>query len=217
MGKVQIGILDGFIGKVGTVVGSYWKGKPVMRAWKRTIADQNNEAQQLVRTRFAAIGQLAGAFIYAIRIGFKQYARSKQMTEGDVFVKLNWTCVHAEAPGSAQFDYGDIVCAKGNLPEPGFGTASFSTPLSVEVPMTDTSEQIGADSHDLVYIFVYNPAKKAGVLGDTKVRADENIVCEVPAYWNGDRVHVYGFAVGAGPNNKGNISNSRYIGQGTIA
>lgn len=216
MGKVQIGILDGFIGKVGTVVGSYWKGKPVMRAWKRTIADQNNEAQQLVRTRFAAIGQMAGAFVYAIRLGFKQYARSKQMTEGDVFVKLNWSCVSAEVPGIATITYGDIVCAKGNLPVPGFGTASFASPLSVEVPMTDTSEQIGADSHDQVYIFVYNPTKKAGVMGDIKVRADESIAAEVPAYWNGDTVHVWGFAVGAGTENKGNISNSRYIGTGTI-
>ena len=216
MGKVQIGILDGFIGKVGTVVGSYWKGKPVMRAWKRSIADQNNEAQQLVRTRFAAIGQLAGAFIYAIRLGFKQVARSKQMTEGDVFVKLNWSCIHAEAPGYATIDYGDLVIAKGNLPGAGFGTLSFATPLTVSTTMTDTSDQIGADSHDLVYMFVYNPTKKAGLLGDVKVRADESIAAEVPAYWNGDAVHVWGFAVGAGPNNKGNISNSRYLGTGSI-
>ena len=205
MGKVQVGILDGFIGKVGTVVGSYWKGKPVMRAWKRTIADQNNEAQQLVRTRFAAIGQLAGAFIYAIRLGLKQYARSKQMTEGDVFVKLNWSCIHAEVPGTATIDFGDLVCAKGNLPQAGFGTLSFASPLTVSATMSDTSEQIGADSHDQVYMFVYNPTKKAG------------IACDVPAYWNGDKVHVWGFAVGAGPENKGNISNSRYLGIGTIA
>ena len=33
MGKVRMGILDGFKGKVGTVVGSFWKGKKVMRAY----------------------------------------------------------------------------------------------------------------------------------------------------------------------------------------
>jgi hypothetical protein len=217
MAKVCIGILDGFVGKVGTVVGSFWKGIPVMRAYKRLVSDRNNEAQQLVRTRFAAIGSLAGAFLSAIRIGLYQVARRNRVTEGDIFVKKNWSCIHAEAPGSATIDYGDLVIAIGNLPEAGFGTASFATPLSVSVPMSDTSEQVGADSHDLVYLFVYDPAKKAGVMGDVKVRADENIVAEVPAYWNGDKVHVWGFAVGAGPNNKGEISNSRYIGTGTIS
>ncbi len=34
MGKLQMGILGGFIGKVGTVVGFNWKGKDVMRAYK---------------------------------------------------------------------------------------------------------------------------------------------------------------------------------------
>ena len=184
---------------------------------KRLVSDRNNEAQQLVRTRFAAIGSLAGAFLSAIRIGLYQVARRNRVTEGDIFVKKNWSCIHAEAPGSATIDYGDLVIAIGNLPEAGFGTASFATPLSVSVPMSDTSEQVGADSHDLVYLFVYDPAKKAGVMGDVKVRADENIVAEVPAYWNGDKVHVWGFAVGAGPNNKGEISNSRYIGTGTIS
>ena len=217
MAKVCIGILDGFVGKVGTVVGSFWKGIPVMRAYKRLVSDRNNEAQQLVRTRFAAIGSLAGASLSAIRIGLYQVARRNRVTEGDIFVKKNWSCIHAEAPGSATIDYGDLVIAIGNLPEAGFGTASFATPLSVSVPMSDTSEQVGADSHDLVYLFVYDPAKKAGVMGDVKVRADENIVAEVPAYWNGDKVHVWGFAVGAGPNNKGEISNSRYIGTGTIS
>ena len=83
MGKVQMGILDGFVGKVGTVVGSFWKGKPVMRAYKRQISDADSEAQQLVRTRFGAITSLAGAFHSAIILGFKEVAKRKKWTEGD--------------------------------------------------------------------------------------------------------------------------------------
>ena len=74
MAKVNWGILDGFIGKVGTVVGSFWKGKAVMRAYKRQVRDRNNEAQQIARIRFAAIGRLSGAFLSAIRVGFYEAA-----------------------------------------------------------------------------------------------------------------------------------------------
>lgn len=212
-----MGILDGFVGKVGTVVGSFWKSKPVMRAYKRQISDKKSEAQQLVRTRFAAIGALAGEFHSAIVLGLKQVAKSKKMTEGDIFVKENWGCVDAATPGQATFDYPELVLAKGHLPEAQFGAASFADPLSVEVPMTDTSEVIGADPRDKVYLFVYSPQAGAGMLGDVKVRTDESIACTVPAYWNGHRVHVWGFAVGAGTDNEGVVSNSRYLGSGTIS
>ena len=217
MGKVQQGILDGFIGKVGTVVGSFWKGKPVMRAYKRQIHDAQSEAQQLVRTRFGAINSLSGAFLSAIRIGLFEVARRKRTTEGNIFVHENWGCVHADTPGAATVDYTELVIAMGHLPEAQFGAASFADPLSVEVPMTDSSEVIGADPRDKVYLFVYSPEAGAGMLGDVKVRADESIACTVPAYWNGHRVHVWGFAVGAGPDNEGEISNSRYLGSGTIS
>lgn len=212
-----MGILDGFVGKVGTVIGSFWKGKPVMRAYKRQISDRDSEAQQLVRSRFGAIGNLAGTFHTAIALGFAGVAKRKKWTEGDVFINENWDCVHADTPGTTTFDYTEMVIAKGNLPEVQFGNASFADPLSVEVPMTDSSDVIGADAHDKVYLFVYSPEAGAGMLGDVKYRSDESIACTVPAYWNGHRVHVWGFAIGAGPDNMGVISNSRYLGSGTIS
>ena len=218
MGKVQVGILDGFVGKVGTVVGSFWKGLPVMRAYKRTVRNANTESQQLVRTRFAAITSLASAFLYAIRMGLKQVARSKKMTEGDVFVQLNWDSVHADTPGAATVDYTELILAKGSLPEVIFGNASFAEPLQVAVPMTDTTGVIGTDAHDKVYLFVYSPEAGAGIISDGRnTRADESASVNVPAYWNGHRVHVWGFAIGNGTDNQGIISNSRYLGSGTIS
>lgn len=218
MGKVQVGILDGFVGKVGTVVGSFWKGLPVMRAYKRSVKDANTNAQQLIRARFATITSLASAFLYAIRMGFKQVARSRKITEGDYFVKKNWECVHADSPETTTIDYTELVLAQGSLPEVLFGNASFAEPLQVSVPMTNTSDVIGADSHDKVYLFVYSPEAGAGVISDGRnTRADESASVNVPAYWNGHRVHVWGFAIGAGPDNLGVISDSRYLGSGTIS
>lgn len=218
MGKVQVGILDGFVGKVGTVVGSFWKGLPVMRAYKRSVKDANTEAQQLIRTRFGAIAFLASAFLYAIRMGFKQVARSRKITEGDYFIKKNWDCIHADTPGAATVDYTELVIAQGSLPEVLFGNASFAEPLQVAVTMTDTTGVIGADANDIVYMFVYSPEAGAGIISDGRnKRSDASMSVNVPAYWNGHRVHVWGFALGNGADNKGIVSNSRYLGSGTIS
>ena len=151
MGKVRMGILDGFYGKVGTVVGSFWKGKPVMRAYVRPKGTHtSSEAQALIQTRFAAINSLSGAFLSALQLGFGLIARQRHVTEGNVFVTENWDCIHADTPGAATVDYTELVIARGHLPEVLFGNASFAEPLQVAVPMTDTSDVIGADAHDKV-------------------------------------------------------------------
>lgn len=217
MAKISWGILDGFIGKVGTVVGSFWKGKPVMRAYKRQIRNRNSEAQQLVRTRFAAITSLSGAFLSAIRLGLAEVARRNRTTEGNVFIQLNWDHVHAAIPGTATIDFADLLIAKGNLPEAQLDAPSFTTPLEVDVAQVDSSSIIGADSDDMVFLYVYSPEAKAGILSDPYSRTEETLKVTVPDYWNGHLVHVWGFAIGAGPDNEGRISNSRHLGSGTIS
>lgn len=218
MGKVQKGILDGFTGKVGTVCGSFWKGKAVMRSMPRKKSVYNfSNAQQLVQTRFAAINGLAGAFLYAIQIGYKMVAKRKQMTEGDIFVIENWGFVHADTVGHATVDFTELSIAKGNLPEVSFGSLKFDTPLTVEAPISAVETPIGADSNDLVYIFVYSPEAGAGLLSEAVTRGDESVILPVPSYWNGHRVHVWGFAVGGGNDDAGIRSNSRYLGSGDIS
>ena len=45
MAKQQSGILGGYVGKVGTVVGYFWNGKPCMRAYKRQVRNPRTAAQ----------------------------------------------------------------------------------------------------------------------------------------------------------------------------
>ena len=219
MGKIQQGILDGFVGKVGTVVGSFWKGKAVMRGYKRIVRNPNTVDQRMIRIRFSTIGRLAGAFITAIREGFAAYARAHQMTEGDVFVRANWGHVQGDPSGSATVDYDDLVIARGSLPEIQYGNATFENPLQVDVPINDGATVIGSHRDDKAYVFVYSPEAGAGILNDSGKRVDEEVSIHVPAYWNGHRVHVYGFAKGCDENDQfaGITSNSRYLGAGTIS
>ena len=54
MGTIKQGILGGFSGKVGTVVGSTWKSVHYMRALAVSFSDPRTEKQKNQRSKFTA-------------------------------------------------------------------------------------------------------------------------------------------------------------------
>lgn len=58
MGKIKKGILGGFIGKVGTVVGSVWKGIDYMRSLATSVANPKTKSQVSVRSNFSTIAKI---------------------------------------------------------------------------------------------------------------------------------------------------------------
>ena len=58
MGKIKKGILGGFSGKTGTVVGGSWKGIEYMRSLATSVANPNTSAQITVRSNFKTIVQI---------------------------------------------------------------------------------------------------------------------------------------------------------------
>lgn len=217
MATINRGILDGFFGKVGTVVGSFWKGIPVMRAYVRRIHDRKNSAQQLVRARFTTLTELSSAFLSASRIGFRYEASCNRVTESNIFMAKNWEAVHAASPDSVSIDFADIVVAKGQLPAVQFGAPQFDNPQQVAMTFDGNEDLPKADDNDDVYVFVYCPDSKGGILASPVKRSVGHVTITVPSYWNGMKVHLWGFTVGAGLDNTGVISDSAYLGSGNIS
>ena len=60
MGKIKQGILGGFKGKVGTVVGSSWNGISYMRGIAQSVRNANTPAQQKQRAFFKEVQDLVG-------------------------------------------------------------------------------------------------------------------------------------------------------------
>lgn len=210
------GYLSPIRNKLGNAVGRKWRTLDVLAVYNGRPRNPRTEAQQINRTIFGALASLSRSFSGAAKLGFKNICDGTPIPERSMFIKKNWDAVACETPGAATCSYSDIVIAEGMLPEAQFGSPSFADPLAVECTLTPNSDVDGASAQDKVYMFVYSPEACAGMFGDVKFRSDETIACNVPAYWNGHRVHVWGFAIGAGTDNKGVISNSRYLGSGTI-
>ena len=217
MATVNCGILDGFYGKVGTVVGSFWKGIPVMRAYVRRQHDAKSETQVVIRARFKAMMELVSGFLDASRIGLHDTAVSGPMTEGNMFFVKNWDMVTASGVESVSVDFTGLTVAQGNLPGVHFNAPQFDTPLQVDVDFDDNMEYRGTSPDDEVYVFVYCPDAKCGVLSEPVKRSDGSVSVKVPSYWNGMKVHVYGFAKGALDSGRySQCSNSAYLGTGNI-
>ena len=60
MGKIKQGILGGFKGKVGTVIGSYWNGISYMRGIAQSVKNANTAAQQTQRAFFKEVMGISG-------------------------------------------------------------------------------------------------------------------------------------------------------------
>lgn len=218
MAIYNAGYLSPIRKKLGNAVGRKWRTLDVLAVYQPFVSNPNTSAQQIVRGRFATAAKLAMSFARALELGFEGISKGTKIPQRSMFIKKNWDNIASTTPGSVSINYPELVVAQGALPEVVFGNPSFAEPLQVDVTMANTTGIEGADSHDKVYILVYSVEAGAAVFSDGRnTRADESASVNVPAYWNGHRVHVWGFTIGAGIDNKGVISNSRYIGSGVIS
>ncbi len=73
MGTIKQGILGGFSGKVGTVVGSSWKGISYMRGQAQSVKNPRTAKQVAQRDKFSLSLSFIRPIQSFIQIGFKTY------------------------------------------------------------------------------------------------------------------------------------------------
>ena len=216
MAKVNLGILDGFSGKVGTVVGYSRYNRKWMRAYVDTIQNPRTGAQRLVRAKFRLLNAVGCGLLPAVQVGLAPAALKSHNTPANMFMRRNWERVTGASPEEVAVGYASLTLAEGHLPKPAFAQASFAESQKVSCTFTAHSGQPGATDNDLVYLYVYQAGSNSGVLSAPVSRSAGRASVDVPSEWIGLEVHVYGFAVGDGADNKGERSNSAYLGSGTI-
>lgn len=211
------GYLSPIRNKLGNAVGRKWRTLDVLSVYNGRPRNPRTNAQQIVRTKFGVAASLARAFDAAVKIGFKPLCDGTPIPERSMFIKKNFEFIQCDTPGVATVDYTELILAQGSMPMPAYGQASFSEPLKVKATQTDTTEEDGALATDIVRLFVYSPEAGAAKMGSEYHRSTATLDCDVPAAWNGHRVHVWGMCYGAdGSANDGKVSDSQYIGTGTI-
>lgn len=228
------GSFDGAVGYVDK------QGRIQVRAQAKSYHDANTIAQRKVRTKFLALVGTAVSF-KDVLIGLSRYAKDRKLTVRNSFVKLNGGTVTTTVTGDdvrSEVDLEQLTLATGNLPSVSWGSPAFDDPLTVAVSFGANSDVPGASADDNVYIIAVNPGDGRAILSAPVKRSVGNITLTVPNSWNGETVHVFGFAQGFTNANdrvtydhgwlfgeaeaiellsKADYSESHYIGHGAIS
>jgi hypothetical protein len=89
MGTIKRGILGGFKNKVGSVIGSSWKGIDTMRSMPLSVANPRTAKQIAVRSNFKTLVTAASSVNSTlIRPYWSRFA--KQMTGANAFIRENY-------------------------------------------------------------------------------------------------------------------------------
>lgn len=225
MAIIKTGFLSPFKNKLGNGVGRRWRNLNVVAEYNGSPRNPRTKAQQNHRAVFSVLSNLARAFkstladgLGGICAGTKTFPRAK-------FISLNKGVAQASNPDSVNVMYGDIVVARGSVTPATFDAPQFDTPQAVEVNFGTHAFKAAypkANPADLMCrLVIFCPDAKLAVFGDTKGDLSTASVI-VPQYWNGMKVHVFGYLRYLGDDMpeyglmNGDVSDSTYVGAGNI-
>ena len=115
MAIVRQGILGGFRGRVGNIVGTGWKGKAVMKSLPLTVANPRTAGQVLQRGKFSMLVHLASNILASIVKPLWDRSASG-MSGYNAFISANQNAFHS----SGAFVADQLVISRGRMLAPTF-------------------------------------------------------------------------------------------------
>ncbi|QZE13308.1 hypothetical protein K4L44_12000 [Halosquirtibacter laminarini] len=115
MGKISKGILGGFSGTVGSVVGSTWKGIDVIRSKPKMYKKSSTQSQIEQRKKFGAAVKFFSNIQDVIKISFHEAAIHQ--TAHNVAIKENFKHFSYDAQrDEIKIDYSKLIISNGSRP-----------------------------------------------------------------------------------------------------
>ena len=208
MAKLEMGILGGFSGRVGTVVGYHRRGAWFVRAYQPHIKDRKSAAQLEQRSRFKAMIQFASPATPVLRVGLRRVAADWQITEGNAFLKINKECFPRESRNSREsrnfraIDYPSLQFSAGALAVPA--ALRYAVEEGGALHVRWSAE--GGGLADRIYIYVYSPALGTGFALEGE-RGGGHAQALLPEGFADGGLHVWAFAAGK----DGRVSATVYV------
>jgi hypothetical protein len=170
MGVILQGILGGFSGKVGPVVGGKWKDVDYMRSYV-VPANPNTAGQQTVRTKFAQLVAYARDLLSTILQTYWDPFESS-MSGFNAWISANYSLVDGSNLLTA-----NSIMARGTLEPCAIVTATYNTSDgSLNVSWSDEINGNG-DGLDDIKVVLFNKLTKElsiPMSGDTRVSTGDS-------------------------------------------
>lgn len=212
MGTYYKGILGGFSGKVGTVVGAKWRGRDIMRS-KPTPSDKPpTQAQIDQRIKFSVVAN----FLVPLRPIITEYFGEpyKDKSRYNLATAYHITEAATIVDGEGVIDYSKVLISKGDLP--GLQTVSITAEANQQllVNWTDNSDQPIASPTDSLCIVCFVPTHKwYEILIPGATRQDGTATVTLPTYFAGSDVEVWATFLNS---SAGIGATSSYLGTFTV-
>ena len=186
MGTIKQGILGGFSGRVGTVIGSNWKSVHYMRALAVNISNPNTEKQQRQRNKFSTALQFLKTFTPFIRTGYHGYAQKQSEFNAAMAYVMKYAMTD-----DATIDYNKTLVARGSLATAMDATANVENG-KVSYTWKDNSGTGDAKTTDRAMLLAYNKDKQEAIYDmDAATRSDAKAELTLPANWDGNAMALY--------------------------
>lgn len=214
MAKLNLGVLGGFSGTVGTVVGVIKQnGDDVIRAKTKIRRVSNTEAQVNQRLKFGLVTRFIKPLNSIISIGFRGVA-GKQMNPNNYACKVALKqAITGTTASDFALDYSKVLMSDGGLNRPSAASAELASGV-VNFHWGDNSQTSTGDSTDKVVLLVYNVDNKeiSYSVGAT-TRADGEGSLPLPYHEVGDQLLTFMFFQSA--SDPLQVSQSQFLGSVT--
>jgi hypothetical protein len=213
MGKITQGVLGGFSGKVGNIVGGTWKGIDYMRIKPANVSNPKTQGQLDQRSKFSTVLRFLQPLTDFLKVGFKLYAI--KMTQFNSAMSYNLNNAITGTYPNFTIDYTKALVSRGSLVGAAGAAVASSSAGVVEFTWSDNTGSGNALGTDKALLVVYNATKGYAVYdtaGASRATQSQNLV--VPSDFSGDTVQAFiGFVSEDGKE----VANSVHIGSVTVA
>ncbi|PTS97369.1 hypothetical protein DBR11_17340 [Pedobacter sp. HMWF019] len=210
MGKFLKGILGGFSGKIGNVIGAVWRGVDYMRSLPRKSNKPATEAQLIPRLKLKVVVGFLRSINDLIKLGYQSY-KGKQ-TPMNAAVAFHIDKAITGVYPNLNINFPKVVFSKGHLLRPSAPGVESVTPAKIKFEWLNNAPATGSSTAatDMATLLLYNPDKEQFVTAeDVAARSALTFTLSVPAEWIGDDVHCWMSFVSV---NRKEVSDSVYVG-----
>ncbi|NCC85884.1 MAG: hypothetical protein EOM03_17470 [Clostridia bacterium] len=189
MGTIKQGILGGFSGKVGNIVGASWRGIDYIRSMPASVHNPRTEAQVSQRNKFSLVGKMLKTIVPIIRVGF---AGSVGTGKSAFSVAMSYNVKNAVIGLFPDFeiDFDAVKISSGELY--GAGNAEATSAAGSITFDWDTDLLNNAAATDKVILLAFNAVSgEASYDMNAATRADGSGSLAVPPTWDGELVDTY--------------------------
>lgn len=208
MGSIKRGILGGFSGKVGTVIGTHWKGGSYMRGIAEHIRDPKSKKQLMQRKKFATAIKFLRPLNPYLQFGYKNLTEKQTAMNAAMSYIFQNNCISGEFPEYA-IDYTTFKVSLGMLKRAENPEVTLLA-TTAHFTWTDNSGNANAESNDIAMGLLFNRDKNEAEydIGNA-TRMDGELSFSFPSDWRGDHIEVY---LAFMSEDEKDVSESSYLG-----